>query len=88
MSNTVFLKFESRAYTLYKVAAAWTLNDIAASINGATVVTDSSATLPTVTAMNIGSDYANANIINSLGINAISGYAKRLSNAELQGLTL
>lgn len=73
--------------TEYRVAATWKLNDIAASINGATVVTDTSATLPTPTQMSVGSNYAGANQMNG-EIAVLTGWAKRLTNVELQGLSL
>lgn len=41
--------------TALKVAFAWKLNDFAASLNGAVVVTDVSGTLPTVTTLRVGS---------------------------------
>lgn len=71
--------------TAYRVATAWAASDYAASVNGATAVTASSGTLPVVTTMTIGSDYANTNIGN-LTISKISGYGKRLVNAELLAL--
>lgn len=42
------------ADTPFKVAAAWSANDFAACLNGGTVATDSSLTLPTVDRMGIG----------------------------------
>ena len=41
--------------TMFKLGAAWALNDVAASFNGAAVVTDSAATLPTVTQLGLAS---------------------------------
>lgn len=43
------------ANTVYKAAFRYGVNDFAASLNGGAVVTDTSATLPTVTQMVIGS---------------------------------
>ena len=40
--------------TSFKHAAAWALNDFAASFNGAAVVTDGVGTLPTVTVLGVG----------------------------------
>lgn len=61
--------------TTYTVAAAWKLNDIAASINGGAVVTDTSATLPTPTQRVIGSN------------SYVRGYPSRLANATLVALS-
>lgn len=61
--------------TSYIVAAAWKLNDIAASVNGAAVVTNIVATLPTPTQLAIGS------------VARIFGYPQRLTNAQLQALS-
>lgn len=61
--------------TSYIVAAAWKLNDIAASVNGAAVVTNIVATLPTPTQLAIGS------------VAHIFGYPQRLTNAQLQALS-
>ncbi|MCB8748314.1 hypothetical protein LHU53_15545 [Rhodoferax sp. U2-2l] len=59
----------------YTVAATWKDNDIAASVNGATPVTASGASLPTPTQLVIGSNAR------------IRGYPKRVSNAQLQALS-
>lgn len=40
--------------SLFKVAFAWELNNVAASVNGAAAVADASATMPTVTTFQIG----------------------------------
>lgn len=64
---------------------SYKLNDIAASFNAAAVLTDTVATIPTVTQVGIG---------NSLGASYLNGhiaklayYPKRLTNAELQSIT-
>jgi hypothetical protein len=70
--------------TDYIVACAWSANDIAGCVNGGSVVTDSAATLPTLTQLRIGSDgtnYANTTIAR------LTPFTARLSNATLQGLT-
>lgn len=71
--------------TAYKTAGAYKLNDIAASTSGNTPGTDTSATIPTVSALQIGG---------GRGTTAFSGhlrrlayYPRRLTNAELQALT-
>ena len=73
------------ANTTYKAAIAWAANDFAGCVNGGTVATDTSGTLPTPDRMRIGSnqagDYLNgheASIVN---------YPVRMSNGQLQALT-
>lgn len=69
----------------YKAAMAWASNDLALSFNGAAVVTDSAASLPTVTQLQLG---------NTLGagqanghIRAFDYYPTRLANSVLQQLS-
>jgi hypothetical protein len=69
-----------------KAALAYKFNDIAGTANAATVGTDTSATMPVVTQMNIGDSFATGSFVNST-IRKIAYYPKRLSNAELQNLT-
>ena len=68
-----------------KVAGAYAVNDFATSQNGGTVGTDTSGTLPTVTALYLGSNgaaqYASSHL------RRITYYPRRLSNAELQAIT-
>lgn len=68
-----------------KQASAWAANDFAACINGGTVVTDKSGSLPTVTLVNIGrgsqSGYTNDCIAQVMILPV------RKSDAELQALT-
>ncbi len=71
---------------VHKLAFAFKANDCAVSVNGATSVTDTSATIPTVDRMHIGSDYAGANQ-GQCHIRAIQFYPTRKSNAELEALT-
>jgi hypothetical protein len=78
----------SGAYTassVAKMAIGYKLNDIAVSANGAAVVTDTVAALPTVTQLQLGSSpsgvYLNGHI------KQLSYYPKRLANSELQALT-
>jgi hypothetical protein len=70
--------------TDYVVACAWAANDIAACVDGGTVVTDTSATLPTLTQMRLGTD--GTNYLNST-IAKIATYPVRLSDATLKGLS-
>ena len=72
-----------------KNAAAYMVNDFAISVNGATVATDTAGAIPIVNRLNIGA--GPIDISGSQGINGnirkIAYYPKRLTNAELQGLT-
>lgn len=69
-----------------KLAAAWSANDFAASLDGATAVTDASGTIPAVTDLHIGS--------NALGTgNHLDGHLKsltwlprRATDAQLEAL--
>lgn len=58
------------AGTAFRVALAVKANDIAASLDGGAVVTDTGATLPTVTTLRLGKDYASAD--------AWGGHVKRV----------
>lgn len=70
---------------VFKVAGAFKVNDIAASVNGAAVLTDTSAVIPAVSQMNIG--HNGQLTLCNLYIKRIAFYPKRLTNTELQGLT-
>jgi hypothetical protein len=71
--------------TVYKLAGAYKLNDLAASISGLAAVTDASGTIPTVSAMQIGAGRF-ATAFNG-HIRRIAYYPVRLSNAQLPALT-
>ena len=73
------------ADTVYKIAAAWSANDFAASLSGAAVVTDTSGTLPTVDRMRIGSNQASDFLCGH--VRRFARYSDRLTNAELQAVT-
>jgi hypothetical protein len=70
----------------FKSAIAYKVNDIAATANGATVSTDTSATIPAVNTLFIGTIDGAANFLNG-HIRSIRYYPTRLSNAQLQALT-
>ena len=70
----------------YRAAMAYKLNDFAASLNGGTVSTDTSATIPPADRMLIGRRVTLNKTMNGY-IRAIKYYNKRLPNAQLQGLT-
>ena len=67
-----------------KSTLAYKTNDAAASLNGGTVTTDSTVTLPSVSQAFIG---AQVGTIYTGTIKKVAYYAKRLSNAEIQSLT-
>lgn len=72
------------ANTAYKLAGAWNTNSCAAAQNGAAAVTDTSATIPTVTQTRIGSDgtnYANA------WLQKINYWPQRITNNEVQAFS-
>lgn len=82
--------YTQSANTVAKSATAYELNNYANSVNGLAAATDTSATVPTVTGMSLGS-LANGwsgatNYLNGW-IQRITYYPRRLSNAELQGIT-
>lgn len=69
-----------------KLVGAYKLNDIAYSNNGAAVITDGSALIPSVEILRIGNSYSNTKPLNG-HIKKLAYYPKRLSNSELQALT-
>lgn len=72
------------AIGVQKIAFAFAANDFALSENGAAVLTDTSGSLPTVSALGIGSLTTN---VGSGHIRRIAYYPRRLTNAELQALS-
>lgn len=72
------------ANTAFKVAFAWSAGDFAASLNGGTVGTDASGTLPTVTTMRIGSALTN---LWGRTEKRDAYYDSRKTNAQLQALS-
>ncbi len=73
------------ANTTLNWAGSYKLNDFAFSSNGASALTDTSGTIPSVTQMEIGELVSNRNM--SGYIRRIAYYPRRLTNAELQALT-
>ena len=69
-----------------KLVGAYAVNDFASVLNGGTVSTDTSGTLPTVTQATIGARGDGANRLTGT-IKKIAYYPLRLTNAQLQGLT-
>jgi hypothetical protein len=74
------------AYSTVKSAFAYKLNDLAISVNGASVGTDLAATIPTVDRIHLGQNISNGQILNG-HIQSIKYYPTRLPNADLQRLT-
>jgi hypothetical protein len=74
--------------TTSKVSTVYKINDFAIVANGGTPVTDTSGALPVaVSQINFGTNNnATGNFLNG-SIKKIAYYPKRLTNAELQGLT-
>jgi hypothetical protein len=69
----------------FATAAAYALNNYALTTNGGTVLTDTSATVPTAIALGIGS--RSSNLFYNGHIRQIAYYNTRLPNATLQTLT-
>jgi hypothetical protein len=70
-----------------KVSFAYAANDFAASVNGGTVLTDTSGTLTTdITVLRIGAFASNPNYLNG-HIRQIAYFNTRLPNTQLQTLT-
>lgn len=72
--------------TFYKSAGTYKVNDIAFSRNGSAAVTDTSATIPVVSQVNIGSTFGPNEFLNST-IKKIAYYPFRLTDSQLQALT-
>lgn len=70
----------------YKIAFGYKANDYVAYINGTQVGTDTSATVPTMSGLSLGS-YFNGNEVQKKNINDFKLYNTRLSNAEIAALT-
>ena len=70
----------------YKLAMAYKNNDIVFYVNGVQIGTDTSATIPTCSRVDLGHNYAGASQLND-GINNANIWKTRLTNAELATLT-
>jgi hypothetical protein len=70
-----------------KTALAYAANDIAMSANGAAALTDTSATIPTVTRLWLGDDGSGSPRYLNGYLRRITYYPVRLTNAQLQNLT-
>jgi hypothetical protein len=72
------------ANTAYNLGAAWNTDNCAAAVNGGAAVTDTSATIPTVTQARLGSDgtnYLNGNI------QTLRYWPQRIIDAEVQAFS-
>lgn len=67
-------------------SAAYGSNDFSTSLNGAAAVTDTSGTIPVVTQLRIGANQAGNTT--AVPIARLTYYPTRLTNAQLQALTL
>jgi hypothetical protein len=72
----------------YKVSFGVKVNDFAASINGSTVSTDTSGNVPTVSQMFLGKRVENSAAHLNGTLKRFTFYPKRLTNAQLQTITL
>lgn len=70
-----------------KLAAAYKVNDFAASLDGTTAVTDGAGTLPTITELHIGAQYDGAGAQINGHISRIVYYNVRLTDAQLETLS-
>ena len=75
------------ANVVNRVAFATKANDFALTLNGATVVTDVSGTMPTVDRFNIGANGLGSGSFLNGHIRTIAYFNTRLPNAQLQTLT-
>jgi len=78
--------FTTATATSTKSIFAYATNDIAFTRNAATPFTDTSATIPTVNQLRIGSDADGTFLLNG-HIQRLAFYPQRLPNATLQALT-
>lgn len=70
----------------YKIALAYKNNDIVFYVNGVQIGTDTSATIPTCSRVDLGQNYANASQFGD-SINNANIWKTRLTNTELATLT-
>ena len=72
------------ARTVVRTATAYKANDFAQSHNGATVVTDTSGSVPIVTKFGFADPFGG---VGCMHISSLRYYPKRLTNLELQSLS-
>ena len=75
--------------SLRKLAGTYEINDFAVCVNGGSVSTDTSGTIPVVDRLRLGERNSTTNSSNFLNghIRRITYYPRRLTDAELQALT-
>jgi hypothetical protein len=86
--DSALIQFSGAASSIATIAFAYKINDFAASLNGATALTDTSGDLPLgseIPALCIGSFNLGGRINGT--INKIAYYPVRITNANLQALT-
>jgi hypothetical protein len=72
--------------TPYKSASCYKVNDFQHAVNGTLGAADTLGTVPVVTSLTIGARGNSTSLLNGT-IKKLAYYPKRLTNAELQGLT-
>jgi hypothetical protein len=70
--------------TVHRLAFAYRLNDCAAVMNGGFISTDTSATIPTVDRLHLGSLEGNGALVMNGHIQSFAYYRSRISNTTLQ----
>jgi hypothetical protein len=73
--------------TIFKSAFGVKLNSVQAAVNGVLGTEDTTAVLPTVNRLNIGSNATSGGQLNGY-VRSLTYYPTRLTNAELQALTV
>jgi hypothetical protein len=73
--------------TIGKLVGAYKTDNFASSLNGSSVSTDIVGSIPTVTTMTIGRRTDGANVLNGY-LQRITYYPRRLTDAELQAITV
>lgn len=86
-SLQAFIAMGSTPTGLYKNALAYALNDISYVVNGSSVGTDASATLPAMSNVGQGDGGAGGTQIGGFGLGILALWKTRLTNAELQTIT-
>ena len=74
------------ANTVVRSAFSYKLNDLAISVNGASIGSDNLANIPTVEKLFLGSNASAGQVLNG-HIQSIKYYPRRLANGDLQRLT-
>ena len=69
----------------FRFSSAYAVNDFAATVNGGTMATSTSGTLPTVDRMRIGAGQSGNTVCGCIA--SVKYFQKRLANTKLQALT-